>query len=452
MRSLALGPFAALLFTTGVYADIPTQQLGFINGDDWEPAVAADGSYVYVLWPHVGAAGEPDSSGATCRTFQTTSYMFLQRSTDGGVTWDAPIIPRCPVSGTQIDAQIVIGPTHRVYASYMDGPNQNATIQVVYSDDFGVTWSAPVNAAGPGGGDKDLLLVDGSGGVYIAYEHLSSNYVSYSPNIQTTAFHQVKIQPPANAKSGTSLATGGALDSKGNAYFVLADASGNAGNDSYLWIVQSSNQFQKWSSFMIDRSAAAPFKTGAGWDYWGASIQLGVIPRSGSSTDRLVVLYNAGAVAGGAERIYTKYSDTNGSTWNIPYNPNSYPNGTDLSAAPQGAWHGFPSLAGTATEIKVLWQDNRVQFPCSSSTTPGQCGLWNTYVRASTDGITFDAETRMQGPTTHSYQVSSPAPGGFYHPYGDYTWMSTDGVGNWVAVWGEGQSYNGPGTIYFAKF
>jgi hypothetical protein len=432
------------------HADTAVQQVGFANGDDWEPAIAVDGQNVYVAWPHIGAATQTDSSGATCKTKQTSSYMYFQRSTDGGTTWQPYIIPRCPVSGTQIDAQVVVGPNHRVYVSYMDGPQANSNIEVTYSDNNGVTWSTPVNAAGSGGGDKDIMLVDSSGGVLVSYEHLSHQYVSYSPNPATTAFTQTRLSPPAQALSGTSLSTGGARDTKGNAYYVWTDATGNAKGDSFLWLSRSSNNYATFTTSMIDRSKAASSTTGAGWDYWGASVQVGVIAKA-TGNDRVVVIYNAGAVASGAQRIYTKYSDDLGVTWNIAYSDTIYPNGNELSSASQGAWHGFPSIAGTTAGVKVLWQDNRVSPGCTSSTQPGQCGLWNNYTRSSADGATWTSEVKTVLPLTHSYQVATPAPGGFYHPYGDYTWTATDGTHTW-AVFGEGTSYVGPGTIYVATF
>ena len=48
-------------------ADVALTQVGFANGDDWEPAIAVDGSFIYVAWPHFGAPTQPDSAGATCR-------------------------------------------------------------------------------------------------------------------------------------------------------------------------------------------------------------------------------------------------------------------------------------------------------------------------------------------------------------------------------------------------
>src|ERR1044071_1181006 len=116
-------------------ADVPVTQVGFTNGDDWEPATAVDGAFIYVAWAHFGAPTQPDSAGATCKIKQTTSWVYFQRSTDGGATWSPYTIPRCPVSGSQVDLQVYVGPNHRVYVSYMDGPQANSTIQVIYSDD-----------------------------------------------------------------------------------------------------------------------------------------------------------------------------------------------------------------------------------------------------------------------------------------------------------------------------
>jgi len=443
-RTLVMG----MSLAATAHASTSVTQVGFTNGDDWEAAISVDGQYVYVTWAHFGTP-QQDSSGATCKTKGVASYAYFQRSTNGGATWDPYIIPRCPVSGTQIDLQVVVGPNHRVYVSYMDGPQANSNVELVYSDDHGVTWSSPVNVVSGGGGDKDILLVDSSGGVLIAYEHVSSSYVAYSPNPATTGFTHTKVSPPSGAGNGTSLATGGIRDSQGNAYIVWTDVTSNSKRDSYLWLARSSDNFTTYTTSLIDRSYAANVNVGAGWDYWGASAQIAAIPKAGN--DRLVVIYNAGTSPGAAERIYTKYSGTLGASWNIPYSASVYPNGKELSTAPAGAWHGFPSIAATSAGVKVMWQDNRVQYPCTSSTTAGACGLFNNYTRTSVDGVTWTSEVKMALPTTHSYQVATPAPGGFYHPYGDYTSMSTDGTTTW-AVWDEGTSYNGPGTIYTATF
>ena len=135
-------------------ADITSYRFGDGTGEDWEPAIVSDGSYVYALWPHFLATTYKDSSGATCMGFSTKgggknnttgSYMYFQSSSYGGNTWNNVIIPRCPVNGTVVDAQLALGANHRLYASYMDGNAQYTPIVVTYSDDQGVTWSTPAD-------------------------------------------------------------------------------------------------------------------------------------------------------------------------------------------------------------------------------------------------------------------------------------------------------------------
>jgi hypothetical protein len=245
--------------------------------------------------------------------------------------------------------------------------------------------------------------------------------------------------------SGTSLFTGGGFDTHGNAYYVLSDAMGNAKNPTgktWFWLAKSTDHFATYTTSIIDTSETAKKITGEGWDFFGGAIQMTVLPRGGS-TDRIVTLFNLGTVASGPERIYTRYSDDNGATWSARL---------ELTTAPSAAMHGFPSLAAISGMVKVQWMDNRVNSTCTSQAS---CGVWNVYTRSSTDGATgWTAETRVYAATvltSHTYLVTTPAPGGFLHPYGDYTSMCTDGLGNFLSLLGEGTSYTGPGTIYFSK-
>jgi hypothetical protein len=131
---------------------ITSFRLGDNTGEDWEPAIIADGSFVYAFWPHYLATTYHDSSGATCMPFSakpktgtTTAYMYFQSSSNGGSTWSTVSIPRCPVNGNNVDAQLALGANHRIYAGYMDGNQQYTPIEVIYSDDHGVHWSVPVD-------------------------------------------------------------------------------------------------------------------------------------------------------------------------------------------------------------------------------------------------------------------------------------------------------------------
>ena len=184
-------------------------------------------------------------------------------------------------------------------------------------------------------------------------------------------------------------------------------------------------------------------------------MQLTVQPRTPPANDRLIVAYNAGAGAAGApERIYTKYSDTLAGTWNIPFSSSNWPNGTQLSLAPTGVWHGFPSLAATASIVKVIWMDNRAtpggNYTCLNSGITADCGVWNVYTRSSADGATnWSTESRMSVPQPYrDYQSAA----GFDHPYGDYTETVTDGGGSFYSIWAEGESKLGSGDVYYSRY
>jgi hypothetical protein len=63
-------------------------------------------------------------------------------------------------------------------------------------------------------------------------------------------------------------------------------------------------------------------------------------------------------------------------------NSSNWPNGSRLSLAPSGVWHGFPSIAGSSAVVKVIWMDNRAtpggNYTCTSSSTmkAAACGTF----------------------------------------------------------------------------
>jgi hypothetical protein len=76
---------------------------------------------------------------------------------------------------------------------------------------------------------------------------------------------------------------------------------------------------------------------------------------------------------------------------------------------------------------------------------------WNLYYRASTDGgVSWSPETKVSSFVPgFAYKLASPADG-FLQPYGDY--FELDVVdGRTVAAWGEGNSYAGPGNVWFTR-
>ena len=448
-----------LLSVIPALSQIASSRLGDGTGEDWEPAIVADGSYVYAFWPHYLPTTYKDTSGATCMPYSakgggrnntTSSYMYFQSSSNGGTNWSTIVIPRCPVNGNSVDAQVAVGANHRLYASYMDGNSQYTPIEVIYSDDHGSNWSVPVDVTGGRRGDKDILLVDKSNNVMVAYENGGKQYISVSTNGGATfTSKQVDIAP-----SGVALATGGALDTQGNSYIAWSGTNNTGRGPTTFYLMQSNNLFSTYSVSTIDEGQGEPVASGAGWDYWGGSVQIGIQPKTPPANDRVIAVYNAGSAAAGPERIYTKYSDTLGASWNIPFNSSSWPNGSQVSLAPTGVWHGFPSIAGSSSIVKVIWMDNRAtpggNYTCTSSSIMGDCGVWNIYERSSADGATsWSAESVVaQATPFRDYQTAA----GYDHPYGDYSETATDGAGNFYSCWGEGESYTGNGDVYYAKF
>src|SRR5438128_12304306 len=124
------------------------------GGDDWEPAVASDGAgNVYYPTTHFG--GGPGCGPCANPT------IVVQVSHDAGRTFDAPR-PLTVSLATQYDPQVKINAAGTVFVSYLLG--KDTVVQ--RSTDLGATWSAPVavNAdVKQGPTDKDRLAVQGNG-------------------------------------------------------------------------------------------------------------------------------------------------------------------------------------------------------------------------------------------------------------------------------------------------
>ena len=415
--------------STGASNYAPATQLGFAQGDDWEPAVAVDSPWVYVFWMHFG------TPPADC-SLSAISHMVFQSSGDGGKTWSAPRSIACQ-AGYQADAQLAVtrvGASHRVYASWMDSNQANSPIFVAFSDDFGSTWSTPVAATkldhGGSGGDKDILVASGRQ-VWVTWEHLTQNTVAFTPDIETQPFTPANVPNPAGS---VALASGGGVDSHGNLYFVWDGVlkQGIAKGPTVLFIGRSSDQGATWHTAAIDTSTPEPMISGASYDFFGASVALAIIPRPSQPTDRLVAVYNKGLTAGAAQQIYTQYSDDGGQTWHALRQLSS-------PIAPGGTMHGFPAAIADASGVRVTWMDNRVNPVCTSASLAGGCGIWHVWNRTSRDGLVWTPEVQLDQPA------------GFGFPYGDYQSLALDGAGNTYAVWGEGPDENGPGNIFFTR-
>lgn len=394
----------------------PQERLGYTAGDQWEPAMAADGfGHVFLLYPQYGLV-------PGCPTCPSPS-MILQVSSDRGVSWSAPRALASAGDG-QYDPQIVVDPVdHRtVYASWLQNSKSNAV--VAKSTDSGQTWSLVVANRVSNGVDKDVLAVRGND-VFVAYSQAQHLWVSVSHDGGQT-FSATSLNSDSRLRW---VAAGSAvMDVAGNAYIAWAGYRQREGVSSPvdLYLSKSSDAGRSWHSSLLDSSAAPPGCSGhkCGWAFLGAQMALAT-----DSAGTLYALWNSGRRAGAPERIYFASSTTAGASWS----PRQ-----DVSFGPLGVEHAFPAMvAGTAGDVRIAWMDTR------------SAPYWNTFYRSSTNGgASWSDEVRVSSYVAGFSYISSA---GFSFPFGDYFQMAIDDLGRTHLVWGEGANWNTPGSIWYSR-
>jgi len=403
----------------------PQTRMGFFQVDnEWEPAIASDRlGHVYILYAqYTGVPG--------CSTCSNPSQI-IQISNDHGATWSSPavIYQQGATAGGQWDSQITIDPVdgRTVYASFMQ--NNKSDILVAKSTDFGVTWSFATADSTNSGTDKPILAVRGQD-VYVVYNH-SQTIWSASSHDGGQTFTEVKVNQ--NGKLGWSLAGGGTVTPNGNVYFAWAgyEGSGGAKSKVNLYVSKSVDEGDTWTTSLIDVSQSPPDCSAysCGWAYLGAQMTL-----ASDSGGNIYLLWNAGSSPKGPERIYFAKSTDGG---------NAFSAKADVSLAPTGSHHAFPAIAATGNgDVRISWMDARA--------ANGGMDKWNVYYRSSANGGTswsneVDLSTYVSSYPTYIFTD------GFRFPFGDYYEMDIDEQGTSHLVWGEGYTYDSPGSIWYAK-
>ncbi|MGH2463280.1 MAG: sialidase family protein [Candidatus Limnocylindria bacterium] len=412
-------------------------RLGFAAGDDWEPSIAADRyGHVYALWTHYvgfggGSSGEIDPSCPEC----PSPHMVIQISNDNGQTWGAPHA-LAPSETRQDDPQIVVDAAdgRTVYAAYMEG--DKSSMFVARSDDFGQTFE-PVLVEGIERGLDKIALAARGGHVYLVYHSQQKIFASVSHDGGQT---WTVVQPISNTNSkfGVSLPSGAAIDTQGAAYFAWNGVNnpGQAKGTINLYITKTADGGATWTTSFVDQSQAPPPCACGGWDYWGAQMAVGV-----DEADQVYVLWNANRTKYGPQRMFFARSPDGAQTWSDP---------VDVSLAPAGTNNVFPALVATGNgDVRIAWQDDRNGFDGGGDDPAAR---WNTYYRSSTNGGTsWSAERKLSAFVAgFTYKFATPADG-YLQPYGDYFEIDITGANKTVALWGEGNSYFGPGNVWFAR-
>lgn len=422
--ALAILALVSVPAALGVSDFTGSVRLGYRTGDQWEPAIAADGhGHVYVLYPQYGAV--PNCPG-NC----TPPSMALLISDDNGTSWSNSK-PMLPFPTGQFDPQIVVDTADHqtVYASWLQ--NDKRDIIVARSLDFGRTWSFSWAERGSEDSDKPVLAVRGAD-VYVGFNHEERFLVSASHDAGQT-FSVVSVNP--NAGPGSSLAGGASIDPSGNVFFGWTAYAGDEmqSRPVNIYISRSSDGGRTWNTLLLDQSSAPPGceAQACGTGFLGAQIAL-----ASDAAGALYALWNAGGDTGGPERIYFSSSTDGGATW---------AGRASVSGAVPGTEHAFPAVvAGAAGDVRIAWMDARANEPGRPSRK-----LWNTFYRASTNGgASWGVETRLSSPT-RGYDYILPA--GFRFPFGDYFGLAIDSDGATHAVWGEGRNYKSPGSIWYTR-
>jgi hypothetical protein len=403
----------------------PQQRVGYSTGDQWEPAMAADGrGHIYILFPQYGAVS--DCPACTAPT------MALVVSNDNGLTWQAPKALVASSTG-QFDPQIVVDPVDRqtVYASWLQ--NNKRDVMVARSQDFGASWYLAIaeHSANNEDADKPALAVHGAD-VYVGFNH-EQKFVVAASHDYAQNFSSTTVNP--GAEPGWSLAGGATVDAAGDVYFAwTAYARRQLGTRPVnVYVSRSADAGRSWSTVLLDVSSAPPGCAAQGCEaeYLGAQIAL-----ASDAAGTVYALWNAGGAHGGPERIYFSSSTTGGASWSAK---------ADVSTADDQVEHCFPAItAGAAGDVRIAWMDTRNQ---TLSNQP----LWNVFQRSSSNGgATWSGETQLSGGARgYDRSYDYVRPDGFRFPFGDYFSIAIDNLGNTHVVWGEGRNYKSPGSIWY---
>jgi hypothetical protein len=401
----------------------PQQRVGYNTGDQWEPAMAADGhGHIYILFPQYGAVS--DCPACTAPT------IALLVSNDNGLTWQAPHALVASSTG-QFDPQIVVDPVDRqtVYASWLQ--NNKRDVMVARSQDFGRSWYLAIADHSQEDADKPALAVRGAD-VYIGFNH-EQKFVVAASHDYAQDFASVTVNPAAGP--GWSLAGGATVGPAGDVYFSWTAYARRelSTHPVSIYVSRSGDAGRSWSTVLLDVSSAPPECSAQACEagFLGAQIAL-----TSDAAGTVYALWNAGNGNGRPERMYFSSSTTTGESWSLK---------VDVSTAADQVEHCFPAItAGAAGDVRIAWMDTRQ--------SARHFDLWNVFQRSSSNGgATWSGEAQLSGPALgYPRLYDYVRPEGFRFPFGDYFSMAIDNLGNTHVVWGEGRNYKSPGSIWYS--
>ena len=395
------------------------EQVADPNGDDWEPAIAADPNapYVYLLTTHFAAKPCPGNC--------PVPHLSLHVSPDGGQTW-APQRPLCACKGSwQYDPQIEVVPdTGAVYAAYLNGFN----VVFVKSIDHGTTWSAPVQTFGNvSWNDKPALATSDDGrDVYISWNGPTGG----DPWVaQSHDFGRTWTQTRLVDSSRYFFAYDADVLHDGTVIFVESSISYSAPGGAPEGVVDhhvfvSRNAGASWENHVI---ATVEIGEPCVADGCSPDFYIGHGAISADDTGNLVVLYDGASTSLGPQRIIARRSDDGGSTWTP---------GVPLSVAGENATS--PAVESRGNGDVRAWYMQTINGDDPDA--------WNVFYRTSSNGgLSWTNPVKISDATSGAAYKDAD---GFDEIYGDYGEIAITSTGRAIAAWGEGLSWAGPGGVW----
>lgn len=421
----------------------PTR-LGYCGGDDWEPAVAVQGSYVYVVITHyVGAVSCDPASG-------NPAAIYIQVSADRGSTFTSPrAVYTGPVGGVtyskQADPAVAIDGAGNVYVAFLDyGLNGGHTdVVVAKSTDHGATFpsATKVNAKDCKNCDHQKMVASGTS-LYVAYSQSSSHFIALSSDGATTWTQSEPLKADVVA-----FAEGGVVDSRGNAYFAWADcqSSNCTGMPAVDYRVSKTTAGTLATTFTSVGTAVqgpnCPFSS-CGFAYWS--------PQDDIAIDAAGNLYLASqqgqdpTTRKSPPIVNLSRSTDGGRTWSFMGRVDDK---AAAGCAASSCYALYPTIVGgAANTVYVAWMDDRSGVPINH-----QNGF-NVWLRTSvTGGASWTGPSQQISAFDPTQSQSTTS--GFLFPYGDYLGLAVNGCGAPALTWGEGHNWVGgpsaPGHIEF---
>ena len=334
--------FLLLLAASGLGAAWTTKRLTNNAGKSRDPAVAASGANVFVVWAD-------DTPG--------NSEILFRRSLDNGATWKSAM-QLTNTSGYSDDPTVALSGAN-VYVVWEDETPGNSEIYFLQSSDSGATWKSAKRLTNNAGDSEFPRIAARGGNIYVMW-------VDDTPGNEEIFFR----------RSPDYGATWQSAKRMTNSYGYSAQPGIAA---------DGANVYLSWYDDTTG-SAQIYFRRSANWGLsWEAAKQ---VSSSGSSSDPAIAAAGDGAtvyLAGrsdstGNQEIHFIRSDDNGATW-----------GGHKQITHTAGYSNMPSIAASGDDVYLVWMDDTAT------------GSGEVYFRNSADkGANWGAAQRLTFNTTWS--------------------------------------------------